>query len=848
MAQKEVDIHEITMKSGTESCIRKCSTGITITNDSSVSSIRSEKPLPHYLRDSTGSCHDICKYGRKHDSVAKSKRPQKPLPRYQRASTGSCHDICKYGQKHESEIVSKQRPFLSKSGGTLRLRDESLLASNLNVEDSKNRVTIKKKYSSQKDELSKKSADSNLKAGLKLKDDGTSEEYIDIKLQSVSLCPKSSVTSDREVLRTSECKEAGSKLKEDGSPGEYIDIKFQSVSSFQEGSVSADQGVLPTSETQVEGINLKYETEKQIIKLKTLNKPDSFCYKSKIGEQKNAPSAKGIGTFQRSGAITNKNPTFLEPTASSKAKLVRQRSLTTNDKHSDLNHNSSVSQVNEKYATSKKTGITKEKGKNGNASREITKIPEKNILKPSTSSPSLKRVSDGISSLRQRTDQVVKEANLTKNQVSKAEHDTEFSAEKTLLVVDNSLEKVHLGSPEQKVLEVENVLSELQKQTLVKHESSEEKTFQVVDEIPKKVNLDSSVEKLIEEENVDTSLLIEGLMGLENINLNTTEMNLDDQELPEANHANADLAEQKALDPVNIDSGRVALNSDDLKLIEPENNGIKFPEQDFLKPEEIDLESLEMEPTQLKLLKAENGLTMQNFLKPDDMVLISLALKHHDNKLYEQVNTDKSTEQNLVNPDTMNISSPVLKSDGDQLATDDEEKVEVSEYSYSEQSEVEPEHEVEKDKGNCESSKGKERRSKRNTVIHPEDTNPTAHKLKFRRGRTIELQPESCGPRRLRFRRRRTVDRSAEDIQTERKNFRKSEITEPANASSAEAQGIMLKHQDMQEKNDERVLFNNVIEETASKLVETRKSKVKALVGAFETVISLQDKKLEYTT
>jgi hypothetical protein len=34
-------------------------------------------------------------------------------------------------------------------------------------------------------------------------------------------------------------------------------------------------------------------------------------------------------------------------------------------------------------------------------------------------------------------------------------------------------------------------------------------------------------------------------------------------------------------------------------------------------------------------------------------------------------------------------------------------------------------------------------------------------------------------------------------------------------------------------------LYNNVIEETASKLTELRKSKVKALVGAFETVISL---------
>ncbi|XP_074574934.1 uncharacterized protein LOC141831475 [Curcuma longa] len=841
MAQKEVNIQEITVKSGTERCTRKCSTDIVIANDSSVSSIRSEKPLPHYLRDSTGSCHDICKYGRKHDSVTKSKLPQKPLPRYQRASTGSCHDMCKYGQKHESEIVSKRRPFLSKSGGKLRLRDESLLASNLNVDVGKNRVTIKKKYSSQKDELSKKSADSNLKAGLKLKDDGTSEEYIDIKLEAVSSCSKSSVTGDQKVLRTSECKEAGSKLKEDGTAEEYVDIKFQSVLSFQESSVFADQEILRTSETQVEGINLKDETKKQVIKLKTLNKSDSFCYKSKIGKQKNSPSAKEIGTFQRSGAITNKNSTFLEPTASSKAKLVRQRSLTTHDKHSDLNHNSSVSQVNGKYAASKKNGLTKEKEKTGNAS-EITKTTEKNILRPSTASPSLKHVSDGILSLRQRTDKIVKEATLTENQVSKAEHDTEFSVEKTLLVVNNSLGKVDLDSSEQKVLEVENVLSELQKQTLVKHESNEEKTFQAVDEIPKKVNLDSLEEKLIEEENVDTHFLVEELLGLENVNLNT------DQESPEANHVNADLAEQKALDPENIDSGSVALNSDDLKFIEPENNDIKFPEKNFLKPEEIDYESLEMEPTQLKLLKAENGLTMQKILKPDDMVLTSLALKHHDNKLYEQVNTDNSSEQNLVSPDTMDISSPVLKSDCDQLATDDEEKVEVSEYSYSEQSEVEPEHEVEKDKSNCEPSKSKERRSKRNTIIHPEDTNPTSHKLKFRRGKTIELQPESCGPRRLRFRRRRTMDGSAEDIQTERKNFRKSEITEPANASSAEAQGIMLKHQDMQEKNDERVLFNNVIEETASKLVETRKSKVKALVGAFETVISLQDKKLESTT
>ena len=54
---------------------------------------------------------------------------------------------------------------------------------------------------------------------------------------------------------------------------------------------------------------------------------------------------------------------------------------------------------------------------------------------------------------------------------------------------------------------------------------------------------------------------------------------------------------------------------------------------------------------------------------------------------------------------------------------------------------------------------------------------------------------------------------------------------------------MKLRHQDAQEKKDAQGLFNNVIEETASKLVESRKSKVKALVGAFETVISLQDGK-----
>jgi len=49
---------------------------------------------------------------------------------------------------------------------------------------------------------------------------------------------------------------------------------------------------------------------------------------------------------------------------------------------------------------------------------------------------------------------------------------------------------------------------------------------------------------------------------------------------------------------------------------------------------------------------------------------------------------------------------------------------------------------------------------------------------------------------------------------------------------------VALRHQKTLEKKRSQRLYNNLIEETASKLVKTRKSRVKALVGAFESVIS----------
>ncbi|XP_057958265.1 uncharacterized protein LOC131151090 [Malania oleifera] len=76
---------------------------------------------------------------------------------------------------------------------------------------------------------------------------------------------------------------------------------------------------------------------------------------------------------------------------------------------------------------------------------------------------------------------------------------------------------------------------------------------------------------------------------------------------------------------------------------------------------------------------------------------------------------------------------------------------------------------------------------------------------------------------------------------TERLKFKaREEVEGGAGEAKAEAENVVLKRQGAQGKKDSPA-YNDVIEETAGKLLEKRRNKVKALVGAFETVISLQE-------
>ncbi|KAJ0754361.1 putative Calmodulin-binding domain, plant [Helianthus annuus] len=160
-----------------------------------------------------------------------------------------------------------------------------------------------------------------------------------------------------------------------------------------------------------------------------------------------------------------------------------------------------------------------------------------------------------------------------------------------------------------------------------------------------------------------------------------------------------------------------------------------------------------------------------------------------------------------------------------------------------------------------EASVGNYKILRKGKMVISEDKDDAAVKLRFRRGKILDLKSENNSPTRLKFRRRvidgkddgqnisrktyknKTLDLQNEDQQrASRRSFEKKYVEE-TNESNNGAETVVLKHQAEQEKKDAQGLLNNVIEETASKLVESRKSKVKALVGAFETVISLQDGK-----
>ncbi|CAN6992881.1 unnamed protein product [Brassica oleracea var. botrytis] len=122
--------------------------------------------------------------------------------------------------------------------------------------------------------------------------------------------------------------------------------------------------------------------------------------------------------------------------------------------------------------------------------------------------------------------------------------------------------------------------------------------------------------------------------------------------------------------------------------------------------------------------------------------------------------------------------------------------------------------------------------------------NSKSMRLRFKRGKFGDVGSQDKFPRKLKFKRGKIVTRADTTTKSgDQRSLNTNGTKDKEQEHKARSFKVVLKHQETQKKRDSRVLlFNKVIKKTANKLVETRKSKVKALVGAFESVISLQEK------
>ncbi|CAH8364243.1 unnamed protein product [Eruca vesicaria subsp. sativa] len=118
--------------------------------------------------------------------------------------------------------------------------------------------------------------------------------------------------------------------------------------------------------------------------------------------------------------------------------------------------------------------------------------------------------------------------------------------------------------------------------------------------------------------------------------------------------------------------------------------------------------------------------------------------------------------------------------------------------------------------------------------------NPT-NQLSFKKGKILEPKPEDSSPKWIKFR-KKVVQELNPQTEGRRKKLKGIE-TRSDTCEGSKREKVVLRHQKVEGKKKMMTLFNNVIEETMNKLTKVRKTKVKALIGAFETVISLQDTK-----
>ncbi|KAH7660712.1 Calmodulin-binding domain plant domain-containing protein [Dioscorea alata] len=748
---------------------RSNSTGKDITRSSPSPLASNEKPLPHYLRASAGSCHDYCKYGRKHAFEDKARRPN-----FRRSS----------GDNEISEKVRNQVEVSPRGGRKKKpvqklkptSQHETELSGQSNVVKNNGLSAAKDiqvcEYGSEGFLSSSQNSISSTDRRYSDKAEGLSEEHVESIGPSVvekSVITNELIVSTREDVLLEEymsnvmpssgwgtaANEAGGlygKLHEAVSPLQGGIVGFAASTLSNQEEISGNQAVKPSGEPLKASPSSSQSTKARSSKTSDSNKREAPKPRS-VPKPKNEMPVKAKAIAQKetdvpgkSSIIKQKAPSAIKKTMTSdQQKTIKQKRPNTGS--------SGTAEVLKLKASSplKKTDIS---------ARASTSLKPK---ASATKSLSLFTTAGGPDSSRSKPSQIPRTQDLPK------------SVEKKVLKLPRASLSPKIG--DKKVLKTPRA-------------SLSPKIGQKMKTPRASLSPKIGEKKVLKKPRASLSL------------------NIGDKKVLKA--PRVFLSPRPALTRISSMKLRKFGNK---KLGSPVKNAKKVSAQDDNdQVKEKTIYAIDPEPE----IKSEGDVPQK-----------STDYKSSTSSQSLSVTSSQSTASDISHENEEN------------------EENEDTESTYTEVSVVSEDEDTESD-NELEPQEVEERRmSRKKSVAHPDDEAQPPHKLKFRRGKVLDPQSQNNGPRRLRFRKPRVVTENENGRgELGRRSFRKrSNISGVDTNEVTEAPNVVLRHQDQQGKKDSQGLFNHVIEETASKLVESRKSKVKALVGAFETVISLQDTK-----
>lgn len=720
-----------------------------------------ESPVPHYLRASIGSCHDFCKFGRKHEMEvkpwqAKVRKVVNPTLNKQKDSeAGDLSD-----KKNTKTVKSKPLPVLKTNSPNRSAVFKNKISSPCNESIIQSRTVSAKARDVPVSEMKKNVTEKrntpvlNGRTVSERKPDktkGTSKEatrkVVSSPLAYLAIEPSSSrplsleVNENRSRKLVSPLKGQNKILKAENKHRTDDTIKLKTLHVIE---VEAKKTVPELREKNQEGIK---EVENELLGNEKVT--DETLSVLKVDSQKIVPESKqSDSTFDSLPSESSSYPSISSPAISSTLSNEAEEA------EDELDHSNREKKVPDAKQTESTTDIP----------------PSESFSFPNISSP-------------------VKCAALSYGE-GEAQDELEYTnSEKTVLelIVKNQdeikeVEKEHVEN-EQVTDEILSILK-VHSEKILPESKQNEITF---DPPSSKSSSSSSISSPIKfpilsdsEEKVEDEL-----------EYNTTE-----KKAPEAkqNEATIDIPLSESFSSRNISSS------------------IKSPTLSYADEEAQDELDIEYTAGEKKVPELEQN-----------------------ESAYVSLQSESFPSPNISSP----VESPALFS-GKEEAQDELEyldsEAEGSDDSISESSETHKSDDEETSVGNQDSEirKGKDISVENNTTT----------KLKFKRGKVVEIESNEVGPRRLRFQRARVLSKNQDnDLTSRRRRYAKGGVVDDTSGTNDDSEKVVLRHQEVEGKKDAQGLFNNVIEETASKLAEGRKSKVKALVGAFETVISLQETK-----